>query len=188
MFRRIGILLFGMSLFGLVLHTNAKANWLHDQKDSFVLGASCVDGKWLKHERSKAYVDEAKRRGLDCNNDVSLSLKNENAAKRLSGYAEKNKNELERLSGYADRFILHQSCKDGVWLNYPFNNFSKLYVEEAKKRKLKCEIVAGIGHGDALNRQKADFSRGVHAFQRGEFKTALSGFKPLAEQGLAAAQ
>ena len=38
------------------------------------------------------------------------------------------------------------------------------------------------------NRQKADFSRGVHAFQRGEFKTALSGFKPLAEQGLAAAQ
>ena len=124
MFRLVSTLLIAFSVSALV-QTHAEADWLNDQKDSFVLGVSCVDGEWLKTERSRVYVDEAKTRGLDCNNDVSFSLKNENEAKRLSGYTH--------------RFILLKSCTNGVWHT---ESQSKLYVDEAKKRSLNC---AGLG-------------------------------------------
>ena len=138
MIRFVFILLIALVVSALV-QTHAEADWLHDQKDSFVLGVSCVDGEWLKHERSKAYVDEAKRRGLSCGVSGTKSTQTSTLTTNQSNTASKAGQRLSTIRSMSDSTLCiyaSASTKDTE------------YVQEAIRRGVSCGAVVEYANGD----------------------------------------
>ena len=95
---------------------------------------------WDTADRSCPYINEAKRRNLDC---ISYFKNKENNNLKLSNQKE------SKIFNLDNKTLLKSACKKGVW-----NEFNEKHVLEAKNRALDCVFKVEAGEKSFFENEK----------------------------------